>query len=171
MGFGGSPVSEKNSSRKLSKPPRHRKSRGCWPPKRYAIWEMRPPLLAGTLIARERSQGGASDGHSLRAVQDPPSSRGGTAHHGGASPRFRSEVPGLVQKYYGYEPDSGAFCGCYIFDSEESRQAFRQSELARTIPAAYQFAAAAEEVRVEAYEVLFPLYEMPQLAGQGQHTH
>jgi hypothetical protein len=85
--------------------------------------------------------------------------------------RFRSEVPGLVQKYYGYEPDSGAFCGCYIFDSEESRQAFRQSELARTIPAAYQFAAAAEEVRVEAYEVLFPLYEMPQLAGQGQHTH
>jgi hypothetical protein len=87
------------------------------------------------------------------------------------APRFRSEVPGLVQKYYGYEPDSGAFCGCYIFDSEESRQAFRQSELARTIPAAYQFAAAAEEVRVEAYEVLFPLYEMPQLAGQGQHTH
>jgi Putative mono-oxygenase ydhR len=81
------------------------------------------------------------------------------------APRFR-EVPGLVQKYYGYEPDSGAFCGCYIFDSEESRQAFRQSELASTIPAAYQ----AEEVRVEAYEVLFPLYEMPRAAGLGQHS-
>ena len=81
------------------------------------------------------------------------------------APRFR-EVPGLVQKYYGYEPDSGAFCGCYIFDSEESRQAFRQSELARTIPAAYQ----AEEVRVEAYEVLFPLYEMPRAARLNQHT-
>ena len=79
------------------------------------------------------------------------------------APRFR-EVPGLVQKYYGYEPESGAFCGCYIFDSEESRQAFRQSELARTIPAAYQ----AEEVRVEAYEVLFPLYEVPQLAHQAR---
>jgi hypothetical protein len=38
------------------------------------------------------------------------------------APRFR-EVPGLVQKYYGREPTSGAFCGCYIFDSEESRQA------------------------------------------------
>jgi hypothetical protein len=81
------------------------------------------------------------------------------------APRMR-EVPGLVQKYYGYEPDSGAFFGCYIFDSEESRQAFRQSELARTIPAAYQ----AEEVRVEAYEVLFPLYEVPQLAQQAHHT-
>ena len=67
------------------------------------------------------------------------------------APRFRREVAGLVQKYYGYDSESGAFCGCYIFDSEESRQAFRQSELARTIPAAYQ----AQE-RVEAYEVLFP---------------
>src|SRR5829696_5333069 len=80
------------------------------------------------------------------------------------APRFRSEVPGLMQKYYGYEPESGAFCGCYIFDSEESRQAFAQSELARTIPAAYQ----AEEVRIEAYEVLFPLYEVPQLAQQAR---
>jgi hypothetical protein len=82
---------------------------------------------------------------------------------GERTPRFR-EVPGLVQKYYGYEPSSGAFCGCLIFDSEESRQAFRESELARTIPAAYQ----AEEVRVEAYEILFPLYEVPQLARQAR---
>jgi len=82
------------------------------------------------------------------------------------APRFRREEPGLVQKYYGYEPQSGAFCGCYIFDSEESRQALRQSELTRTIPGAYQ----AEEVRVEAYEVLFPLYEVPQLAQQTRHT-
>jgi hypothetical protein len=33
------------------------------------------------------------------------------------APRFR-EVSGLVQKYHGYEPESGAFCGCYIFDSK-----------------------------------------------------
>ena len=78
------------------------------------------------------------------------------------APRFR-EVAGLVQKYYGYEQQSGAFCGCYVFDSEESRQAFRESELARTIPAAYQ----AEGVRVEVYEVLFPLYETPLVAGEG----
>jgi len=42
------------------------------------------------------------------------------------APRFRREVPGLVQKYYGYEQESGAYCGCYVFDSEESRQGFRQ---------------------------------------------
>lgn len=82
------------------------------------------------------------------------------------APRFR-EVRGLLQKYYGYDSETGAYCGCYLFDSEESRQAFRQSELARTIPAAYQ----AEELRVEAYEVLFPLHEEPLLAGQDhQHT-
>jgi hypothetical protein len=81
------------------------------------------------------------------------------------APRFR-EVAGLVQKYYGYEPESWAFCGCYIFNSEKSRQAFSQSELARTVPAAYE----AEEVRVEAYELLFPLYEVPQLAQQARHT-
>ena len=82
------------------------------------------------------------------------------------APRMR-EAPGLVQKYYGYEPSSGAFCGCYIFDSEESREAFRQSELARTIPAAYQ----AEEMRKEAYEVLFPLYEEElHLSQQARHT-
>jgi heme-degrading monooxygenase HmoA len=70
------------------------------------------------------------------------------------APRFR-EVPGLVQKYYGHDQEGGAYCGCYLFDSEESREAFRQSELARTIPAAYE----AEEIRVEPYEVLFPLHE------------
>jgi hypothetical protein len=83
------------------------------------------------------------------------------------APRFRSEVAGLVQKYYGYDPESGAFCGCYIFDSEDFRQAFRQSELARTIPAAYQ----AQEMRMEAYEVLFLLYEEePHLSQQARHT-
>lgn len=83
------------------------------------------------------------------------------------APRFRHEVAGLVQKYYGYDPESGAFCGCYIFDSEDSRQAFRQSELARTIPAAYQ----AEEMRMEGYEVLFPLYEEEsRLSQQARHT-
>src|SRR5215203_6168663 len=83
------------------------------------------------------------------------------------APRFRSEVAGLVQKYYGYESENEAFCGCYIFDSEESRQAFRQSELARTIPTAFQ----AEEIRIEVYEVLFPLYEAEHhLSQQARHT-
>jgi hypothetical protein len=25
-------------------------------------------------------------------------------------------VPRLLQKYYGYKPSSGAFCGCYVQD-------------------------------------------------------
>lgn len=75
------------------------------------------------------------------------------------APRFR-DVPGLLQKYSGYERESGAFCGCYLFGSEESRQAFRQSELARTIPIAYQ----SDKVWVETYEVLLPLYEAPPFA-------
>jgi Putative mono-oxygenase ydhR len=127
---------------------------------------MHPAVLAGTLIARQQFQGGANEMvvHFVRITTR-------LAHEEvrqimeERAPRFR-EVPGLLQKYYGYEPSSEAFCGCYIFDSEESRQAFRQSELARSIPAAYQ----AEEVRVEAYEVLFPLHEMPQPVGQAQYT-
>src|SRR5215216_6607195 len=127
---------------------------------------MHPPLLAVTLVARQQFQGGANEMvvHFVRITTR-------LAHEEvrqiveKRAPRFR-QVPGLLQKYYGYEPSSAAFCGCYIFDSEESRQAFRQSELARSIPAAYQ----AEEVRVETYEVLFPLHEMPHPVGHAQHT-
>src|SRR5215203_4660358 len=127
---------------------------------------MHPPSLAGTLRARQRSQGGANEMviHFVRFKTDLAQEEVRRIMEERA-PRFR-EVPGLVQKYYGYEPSSEAFCGCYIFDSEESRQAFRQSELARSIPAAYE----AEEVRVEAYEVLFPLHEMPQPVRQAQYT-
>ncbi len=67
-------------------------------------------------------------------------------------PRFR-EVPGLVQKIYGRDPASGDLCGIYFFESEEALAAFRESELARTISAAYE----AVEVRREVYEVLYPL--------------
>jgi heme-degrading monooxygenase HmoA len=78
------------------------------------------------------------------------------------APQFR-EQPGLLQKFYGREVDGGAYCGMYIWDSEESLTAFRQTELARTIPGAYQVE---EPPRVEFYEVLFPLRpEAGALAG------
>jgi Putative mono-oxygenase ydhR len=67
-------------------------------------------------------------------------------------PRFR-EVPGLVQKIYGRDPGTGDVCGIYFFDSDEALARFRDSELARTIPAAYD----ATDVRREVYEVLCPL--------------
>jgi hypothetical protein len=68
-------------------------------------------------------------------------------------PRFR-EVPGLVQKIYGRDPATGDVCGIYFFASTEALAAFRETELAATIPTAYE----AVEVRREVYEVLYPLW-------------
>ena len=67
-------------------------------------------------------------------------------------PRFL-EVPGLIQKIYGRDEATGDTCGIYFFESKEALAAFRESELAKTIPAAYE----AADVRREVYEVLFPL--------------
>jgi heme-degrading monooxygenase HmoA len=68
-------------------------------------------------------------------------------------PRFR-EVPGLVQKIYGRDGETGDVCGIYFFESEDALAEFRETELARTIPTAYE----AVDVRREAYEVLYPLW-------------
>lgn len=47
-------------------------------------------------------------------------------------------LPGLLQKYYGLDRETGEGCGVYIWDSEESLREFRESELAKTIPVAYE---------------------------------
>jgi hypothetical protein len=67
-------------------------------------------------------------------------------------PRFL-DVPGLTQKMYGRCPSSGDVCGIYFFESMEALVAFRETELARTIPGAYE----AIEVRREVFSVLYPL--------------
>jgi hypothetical protein len=63
------------------------------------------------------------------------------------------DVPGLVQKIYGHDPSTGDACGIYFFEDEATLAAFRDSELAKTIPAAYE----AVDVRPEVFDVLFPL--------------
>ena len=68
-------------------------------------------------------------------------------------PNFR-EIPGLVQKIYGKDETSGAYCGIYFFEDRKALAEFRDSELAQTIPSAYE----ATEVRPEIYEVLYPLH-------------
>lgn len=68
-------------------------------------------------------------------------------------PRFY-DVPGLVQKIYGRDESSGDVCGIYFFEDQSALSAFRETELAQTIPTAYE----AKEVRPEIYEVLYPLY-------------
>lgn len=68
-------------------------------------------------------------------------------------PRFQ-DVPGLRQKVYGRDASSGDVCGIYFFDSDDALAEFRSSELARTIPTAYE----AVDVRREVYEVLYSLW-------------
>jgi len=67
-------------------------------------------------------------------------------------PRFL-EVPGLVQKIYGRDEATGDVCGIYFFEDQAALATFRETELAQTIPTAYE----AVEVRREVYDVLYPL--------------
>lgn len=67
-------------------------------------------------------------------------------------PRFL-DVPGLVQKIYGKDESTGDVCGIYFFEDQSALSAFLETELAQTIPTAYE----AIEIRREVYEVLYPL--------------
>jgi len=67
-------------------------------------------------------------------------------------PRFL-EVPGLLQKIYGRDSETGAVCGIYFFENKEALLAFRETELAKTIPSAYEVI----EFRTEVYDLLYPL--------------
>lgn len=67
-------------------------------------------------------------------------------------PRFL-EVPGLLQKIYGRDNTTGAVCGIYFFESPAALAAFRETELAKTIPAAYEVV----EFRPEVYDLLYSL--------------
>ena len=64
-------------------------------------------------------------------------------------PRFL-EVPGLVQKIYGRDEATGDICGIYFFESQTALTAYRETELAQTIPTAYE----AIDLRREVYEVI-----------------
>jgi heme-degrading monooxygenase HmoA len=70
------------------------------------------------------------------------------------APRFR-ELPGLVQKYYVRDAD-GAVAGIYVWDSEQSLHAYRASDLAASIPEAYQVSGPPD---IQTYEVAFRLRE------------
>ena len=67
-------------------------------------------------------------------------------------PKFLN-VPGLAQKVYARDPATGDVCGIYFFENKEALAKFKDSELAKTIPAAYE----AIDVRREVYDVLYTL--------------
>jgi len=68
-------------------------------------------------------------------------------------PQFR-EVPGLIQKIYARDVVTGDVCGIYFFEDASALEAFRETELARTIPSAYE----ATDIQRNIFDVLCPLY-------------
>ena len=69
------------------------------------------------------------------------------------APLFR-EIPGLLQKYYFKGEEPNQYGGIYIWDSMESMQAFRETELAASIPVAYEVQGTPQ---IEIYDALFQL--------------
>ena len=49
------------------------------------------------------------------------------------------KVPGLVQKYYVLDRSTDRVGGVFVFDSIESLQAFKESDLAKSTGEAYKF--------------------------------
>ena len=70
-------------------------------------------------------------------------------------PQFKA-IPGLLQKYYVKIDDTGGYGGMYVWDSIESLKSFSASDLAKSIPAAYEIV---EAPNVEIMDVLFQLRE------------
>ena len=68
-------------------------------------------------------------------------------------PDFRA-LPGLLQKYYVHDPETGEFGGLYLWESPDALAEYRESELRKTSAKAYE---AEEEPRVELLRVITPL--------------
>jgi heme-degrading monooxygenase HmoA len=69
------------------------------------------------------------------------------------APQFKA-IPGLIQKYYVRTSPPHHLAGIYVWDSMESLQAYRESELAASIPQAYKLLEAPE---VEILDIMFEL--------------
>ena len=65
-------------------------------------------------------------------------------------PRFR-DVPGLLQKYYSFDESTQEWAGVYLWDSEQSLAAYLQSDLRKTIPAAYELT---QPPRIERFPIV-----------------
>lgn len=70
--------------------------------------------------------------------------------------RFRA-LPGLIQKFYVKLAEPNHYGGVYVWDSMESLSAYRESDLAASIPAAYKVKGTPS---VEVLDALFPLREL-----------
>jgi len=68
-------------------------------------------------------------------------------------PQFKA-IPGLIQKYYVKTAQPGQYGGIYVWDSQESLQSYRESDLAKSIPEAYEIV---EAPNIEIMDILFQL--------------
>lgn len=68
-------------------------------------------------------------------------------------PVFRA-VEGLLQKYYCREPETGAFCGVYLFETAAHATAFREGQVVTGIPGALEIDG---DVRIEQLDFLMAL--------------
>ena len=68
-------------------------------------------------------------------------------------PQFQA-TPGLLQKYYVKTGQPGQYGGIYVWDSPEALKSFRKSDLAKSIPEAYEIIEAPD---VEVMDILFQL--------------
>ena len=64
------------------------------------------------------------------------------------------DIPGLLQKYYVKTGQSGQYGGIYIWESQKSLNAYRESDLAKSIPEAYEII---EAPSIEIMDILFQL--------------
>jgi heme-degrading monooxygenase HmoA len=68
-------------------------------------------------------------------------------------PQFKA-IPGLIQKYYVKTGQPGQYGGIYVWDSPESLQSYRESDLAKSIPETYEIV---EAPNIEIMDILFQL--------------
>ena len=68
-------------------------------------------------------------------------------------PQFNA-IPGLLQKYYVKTDQVGQYGGIYVWDSQESLKSYRESDLAKSIPEAYEII---EAPNIEIMDILFQL--------------
>ena len=69
------------------------------------------------------------------------------------APEFRA-LEGLEQKYYLHDPETGEYGGFYVWKTLDDVIAYRASDLAASIAAAYEGVGAPE---VTVYEIVMPL--------------
>ena len=63
-------------------------------------------------------------------------------------------IPGLIQKYYVKLKEEGCYGGIYVWDNKASLMDFKESDLAKSIPKAYEVV---EAPTIDVMDIMFQL--------------